>query len=619
MRTRDTVHGGCLAGSSARTMTTRPRRTPGPRRMRMGSPMIRSKGQATARGLPTLSPCLASHIASACSTRSGSAQRCSRSLGAPAGCGACGVLDRGSRRFGRCGANRRAHCAPPALPGQRDASAVLQRARDRCTSLRFARAVAGATQRAGVPAIGRRMRIVGVDLVGVRRPGAVAGALDLVRTDRSARSDAGPRDVPRSFGAARRQSPAAPAAIVWSAGPDTCRHGIRSCSRASLRCSRARAGRSIDAVAGASVRAFAPAGPAAAVSRAGRRRAPDRRCAPRTRRAPQCWRLRDDRERRDRGPRLRARSCRCPCRLEPHRRPLVHARRAPRCWYRALARCSGRLPHPPTADHVAALADRLLAAVGPLRRRAQRARSIPGPATRSSTRSRSRSRSTSPPSCSSRSTTLRARRATGSTSASNPAPRTIAWDGAAADGAILGPGEYRYAVRAIDLAGNRLVLAGLGGLRDRSRHDAAGRRPRRALRYVTGAPLGARVVARWNVVEPLSPHVRTTLVLASGATRHRSCSTNGPACAPAPQGAPRGRHLARRLRVRRRFGKRDDPSRWSLRGTVSTECSAVVQLRRRSPARRSPRSRCCSPPRPPSPRRRIRSCARSTPRSRARS
>lgn len=401
-------------------------------------------------------------------------------------------------------------------PGAADASAVLQRARTSCTSLRFARAVAGATQRAGVPAIGRRMRIVGVDLVGVRVAGGSAWRVDLLRTTgrlaatRSARRAA---LVRRELAASRRGT----GSIVWS--PDPTRAAWDPKLQSSVASLLARSRWTIDhAVAGASVRAFAPRTRLLSVSRldvgehlivAARAELAARRSGGGSATIANALIARGY-------SRVRAAARAGWSRTDGHwstlgeHRVLVTRTRA----------LLVRLPHPATARTVAALADRLRSLP------AVRYAVVPSGAFYPWPRdavldAQSIALTIDKPA----ELQLTIYDAAGTAvrridQRVEPGTSTIAWDGAAAGGTILGPGEYRYAVRAIDPAGNRLVLAGLGAF-EVARDTTPPVVTSASLQYATGAPLGARVVARWNVVEPLSPHVRTTLVLASGATRHR--------------------------------------------------------------------------------------------------
>jgi hypothetical protein len=119
-----------------------------------------------------------------------------------------------------------------------------------------------------------------------------------------------------------------------------------------------------------------------------------------------------------------------------------------------------------------------------------------------------------------------------------PGQSTFAWDGAAADGSTLGAGEYRYVVVATDLAGNRLELPGLRSFQI-ARDGTPPTIRTTTVRYLDNGALGARIVASWQVEEPLSPRVRTFLLLSNGA-QHQSLLLDE---------ASQGRGLRRQLKL----------------------------------------------------------------------
>lgn len=106
-----------------------------------------------------------------------------------------------------------------------------------------------------------------------------------------------------------------------------------------------------------------------------------------------------------------------------------------------------------------------------------------------------------------------------------PGPVAIAWDGRDTAGRLRATGSYRYAVDAVDRAGNRTpALPGPGTFtigRDRTApHVRAA-----AVRYVASAPATRLLVTSWRVGETLSPRVTTVLtVRGPGAPRNVTLS-----------------------------------------------------------------------------------------------
>ncbi|MCW2949548.1 MAG: hypothetical protein JWN41_561 [Thermoleophilia bacterium] len=109
----------------------------------------------------------------------------------------------------------------------------------------------------------------------------------------------------------------------------------------------------------------------------------------------------------------------------------------------------------------------------------------------------------------------------------DPGVVTIAWDGTRTNGTTVGAGEYRYQLIATDYVGNRRVLPGLKVFRV-ARDTTPPIVRAAAVRYLNSGALGARVIASWQVEEPLSPRVRTFLVLVSGARHQSMLLADGP-------------------------------------------------------------------------------------------
>jgi hypothetical protein len=96
---------------------------------------------------------------------------------------------------------------------------------------------------------------------------------------------------------------------------------------------------------------------------------------------------------------------------------------------------------------------------------------------------------------------------------SDPGIWTAAWNGVRADGSVAAAGKYRYRVIAIDRAGNRRVLPGLGALT--VARDTEPPRIDLAHTRLLGGVSRRKVRVRWRAVESLSPQVRATLVVRS--------------------------------------------------------------------------------------------------------
>jgi hypothetical protein len=98
-----------------------------------------------------------------------------------------------------------------------------------------------------------------------------------------------------------------------------------------------------------------------------------------------------------------------------------------------------------------------------------------------------------------------------------PGSATLSWDGARADGTILGPGDYRYNIEARDPLGNRIRVPGLQQLR--IARDTTPATVVAASARIVGSGQPRRVIASWDVDEVHSPMVRSWLVLRDGERR----------------------------------------------------------------------------------------------------
>lgn len=418
-----------------------------------------------------------------------------------------------------CNATQRADSRAAALvvrdmrtagaPGTRDVAAVYARARRSCADLRFARAVASATSRLGVPRIGERALVHGIDLVGT---GALTWRLDTVRlalrvaTTRSSATAAILRRELRAsgFGAA---------AITWS--DDSTVRAFDADRQSGVAAALARSGRSSDRLlAGVSVRAFGPRRLQLALQR--RPLLEHLRIANRLALAADLSRS------------SLARTTARSVALRAHVR--VRGSRA-RGWSRidgawstgsqhrllvgqarALVR---RVPHETTAAAVAAL----------------RAASTSDPAIDFQTL----------PSgefypfprdgaFDSQSLTFDVDKPVDLTfiiygeddrpvrtteQQVLPGIASFGWNGADDHGTILGPGDYRYVIAAVDPLRNAVRIPGLEQFRI-ARDTTAPRVETANARYVATGQ--RRVIASWNVHEVHSPAVRSTLLLRRGAT-----------------------------------------------------------------------------------------------------
>lgn len=93
-----------------------------------------------------------------------------------------------------------------------------------------------------------------------------------------------------------------------------------------------------------------------------------------------------------------------------------------------------------------------------------------------------------------------------------PGDIAVAWDGAATDGTIQEPGDYVYVVTVDDIAGRQTRTPGLEPFRI-ARDTIAPAVRSATVSYLTSGSAGPRLAVAWNVDEPISPVVRTQLVL----------------------------------------------------------------------------------------------------------
>lgn len=435
---------------------------------------------------------------------------CCLLLAMPASAQACTAGERADIRAAmRIVASMRSTSAPAAA----DSLAVLGRARRSCADARFARAMAVAS-RSGSPQPGQRRRVLGIDLVGIDAAGGAVWRLDTVRLAQrlaGARTDRGAnvlRAQLRAAGFGR-------AAITWSADPTvpSWNAELQSAVGAVL----ARSPRASDrALAAAGARAFAPPARQRALATLGAiehlrianrvsiaaasggnhaARAVARSVAVRV------------------FVRVRAARARSWSRIGGEWSTLA-AHRALVAQSEALLR---RVPHSATAGHVGAMRATLTTPPGVDFSALPTGEFYPWPRD-AAFDSQSFTVDLDEPAT----LTLTVYAPDGAAvrsveSAVLPGPATISWDGAAADGSILGPGEYRYNVDATDRAGNRVRVAGL------DQFTIARDTTPPAVRHATVRHLVAggtrRLVVSWDVEEVHSPNVRTWLVLTDGTRR----------------------------------------------------------------------------------------------------
>jgi hypothetical protein len=99
----------------------------------------------------------------------------------------------------------------------------------------------------------------------------------------------------------------------------------------------------------------------------------------------------------------------------------------------------------------------------------------------------------------------------------DPGSAAISWDGTSSSGATVAAGVYRYAFDVVDRMGTRIRVPGLGAFRV-ARDSTAPVVLSGTVRQ--GARVGGqrRLIVQWQVQEPLSPCVRSWLLLRNGDT-----------------------------------------------------------------------------------------------------
>jgi hypothetical protein len=392
--------------------------------------------------------------------------------------------------------------------GAGDAAAILQRARRSCSDARFARAVASATTRFGSPAPGRRVRVAGMDLIA-----SAGGAwrLDVLRIAQrlaAARSD-------RAAAVLRAQLRSAgfgQASISWSA--DATQLAWDADLQSAVAAQLARSHRPLEhALAGASVRAFAPTSrqaPLGSLDLLGNLRIANRLAlAAAVSGHP--------------GARSASRAVAV--------RVFVRVRAAHQAgwskvggsWstlptHRALVTQSSallaRVPHARTATIVRELRAALTSPTDVTFETLPAAAFYPWPRD-AAYDSQSVAVTVDKPGT----LTLTVYGGDGAVVRTIradvvPGPATITWDGTAADGSTLGPGEYRYNLDAVDLAGNRVRVPGLDEFEIARDTTPPTVRSVAARHVIAGGT--RRVIASWDVSEEISPQVHTWLLLQNG-------------------------------------------------------------------------------------------------------
>ncbi|MCW2923275.1 MAG: FlgD Ig-like domain [Thermoleophilia bacterium] len=400
--------------------------------------------------------------------------------------------------------------------GWQDAAGVLDRSRRRCTAARFARAVAVATRGAGTPPAGRRVRVVGVDLLSTNVPGGTAWRLDVARI-------AARLGTARSTGAATvlraelRSAATGGAALAWSDDPTRAGWdaGRQSAVVAGLAASHdARDAALLDAA----VRAYAVPRRMAALAalpllehlRIANRVAAARAdagslAARRTARALGARAL------------LRARAARARgwSKVDGHWATLAEHRTLV-AQSRALVT---RVPSPAARAAVTALERTLVVAPAVAFGALPVEPFYPWPRD-GAFDSQGVGLVVDKPASITLSIYAADGRVVRTVAATvDPGPGSIAWDGAGSDGAAVAPDAYRYAIDATDPAGNHMRVPGLEEFHVARDTDVPV--VRSATARLVEAGHVRRIVAGWDVDEVHSPNVRSWLLLVSGSD-HRS-------------------------------------------------------------------------------------------------
>lgn len=402
-----------------------------------------------------------------------------------------------------------------AAPGAADAGAVLDRARRRCAATGFARAVAAATLRFGLPSAGRRVHVAGYDLVGWQDAGAAVWRLDVPRLARRAAVGASTSRGPAHW-RKLRSAGFGGATITWSV--DATRPRWHAVVQSGVAAELARS-------SGARERAMA-ARTAAAFDR------PARLAALRTADRPELLLVAARvAYAADRHEEFTARTAARRVAYLAYTRVRADTTatwsRTGGRWstgaeHRALTRSTAallvRVPHAPTAAAAVRLAAGLRTPPGVAFTSVPAGVFYPWPRDGAFDDQQltvdvdkpGRARLTV---FGSDGTVLREQE-----QAVEPGAVPLSWDGAAADGTIQPPGRYRYNVRIVDMAGNDTLAPGLRWFEvTRDRTPVAVRSA--SARYINGGSLPARLAARWDVEELHSPRVRTWIVLTGPAAR----------------------------------------------------------------------------------------------------
>ncbi len=389
-----------------------------------------------------------------------------------------------------------------AAAGTDDAAALYARARRSCLDIRPVRAIVTATDRTGVPTVGQRTRVLGIDLVGIAiSDQATAWRLDLPRAaGRSARAvlDAA------AVGSTARTWSVDPTSVHWDAVTQAA--VVAALAKSSKEEDRAEAARGVRAF-GVGSRArnavklplldllvvarrlgtgASDAQPAADIARSIALRA-----FARVRGTPERGWSRID------GAWSSA----------AQERALV-------ANARALVR---RFPHESTAKVVAQLQSQLTTAPIVTLKDLPKAAFYPWPRDGAFDTQQVVVDIDKPADV-----TLLVYASNGSKIASVAAsevPGTVKreWNGSRADGTIVGAGAYRYNIDARDLANNRTRVPGLEAFT--VARDITPPVVNSSTMRVVGRGSNRRAIVSWDVSEPLSPIVRSWLVLTKGSSR----------------------------------------------------------------------------------------------------
>ncbi|MCW2973446.1 MAG: hypothetical protein JWN72_1719 [Thermoleophilia bacterium] len=408
--------------------------------------------------------------------------------------------------------------------GAPDAQSVVLRARARCSATGFATAVVSASRYYGAPAVGQRTRIGAINLIGSPTPQGAAWRLDLVRqVVQAVRAPSAPAArrarlglAGAAFGVTSSTWSIDPTQVTWNAGIQS---GVaRALAGSTLAADRAAAGRSVRAFASVGRRRALVAEPVAvhlaiAVRLATAEARSGDRVATRTARAVAVGAF----------ARVR-RSATTPWSRTDGRWSTGAEQRV---LANATSSLLARYPHAATAASVLRLGRQLTTPPSLTLRALPVAAFYPWPRdatldTQSVTAYLSKPATLD----------LDVYGADGvaihhATQVAEPGLATLTWDGTRSNGTTVDAGEYRYGLVAVDLAGNRQVLPGLKVFRV-ARDTAPPTVVAASVRYLNNGALGPRVVASWQVTEPLSPHVRTFLVLANGSSHQSILLADGP-------------------------------------------------------------------------------------------